>query len=119
MNTLKSAALLVVLLGVLYGVYVALNKPELPWLPGTGGPPPVGDAAPPLIESPGAASYPSTPAPAGSAFSPRSEDQSPASAYGERTVRGGSYPASADATALPPPPTTVPSAVAPAATLHA
>ena len=30
MNTLKSAALLVVLLGVLYGVYVALNKPDSP-----------------------------------------------------------------------------------------
>jgi hypothetical protein len=30
MNTLKSAALVVVLLGVLYGVYVALNKPQAP-----------------------------------------------------------------------------------------
>src|SRR5438874_1168905 len=29
-NTLKSAALMVVLLGVLYGVYVALNKPDPP-----------------------------------------------------------------------------------------
>lgn len=46
MNTLKSAALLVVLLGVLYGVYVTLSKPESP---------PEGGAAreelaPPLIE---------------------------------------------------------------------
>jgi hypothetical protein len=111
-NTLKSAALLAVLLGVLYGVYVALNKPELPGLPGFGGPPPVGDTAPPLIESPGAVSFPSAPAPAGSAFSRGTSDQSPASAYGERSVRGGSYPANADATSLPPPPTTVPGAPA-------
>jgi hypothetical protein len=112
-NTLKSAALLVVLLIVLYGVYVALNKPELPGLPGFGGPPPVGDAAPPLIESPGAGSFPSTPAPAGSAFLHGHSHESPASAYGERPVRGGSYPGSADSTALPPPPTTVPTASGP------
>ena len=29
MNTIKSAAMLAVLLGVLYGVYVALSKPDL------------------------------------------------------------------------------------------
>ena len=95
MNTLKSAALLVVLLMVLYGVYVALNKPELP---GFGGPQPVGDAASPLIESPGAVSFPTAPAPAGSAVLRGPADQSPASPYAERSVRGGSYPASADAT---------------------
>ena len=113
MNTLKSAALLVVLLGVLYGVYVALNKPELPGLPGFGGPQPAGDAAPPLIESPGAVSFPSAPAPAGSAFSHGHAHESPASPYAERSVRGGSYPSNGDATALPPPPTTVPAASSP------
>jgi hypothetical protein len=96
-NTLKSAALLAVLLGVLYGVYVALNKPELPGLPGFGGPPAAGDVAPPLIESPDAASFPTAPAAAGSAFS----------------GRGSSFPTNGDAALLPPPPTTVPGGAAP------
>ena len=49
MNTLKSAALVVVLLGVLYGVYVVLSKPHVL---GPGGPvaAPGEDLGPPLVE---------------------------------------------------------------------
>ncbi len=39
MNTIKSAALLAVLLGVLYGVYVALSKPDFDRMPNSGGEP--------------------------------------------------------------------------------
>ena len=84
MNTLKSAALLVVLLGVLYAVYAALTKPELPGF----GAPPAGDDAPPLIEYE-AATNPAAPAELGPTPS--------------RSVRGGSYPASLDTSLMPPP----------------
>ena len=46
MNTIKSAALLIVLVGVLYGVYVALSKPDIVDHAHPAG----GDSAPPLIE---------------------------------------------------------------------
>jgi hypothetical protein len=48
-NTLKSAAVIVVLLGVLYGVYVALTQPQgqAPANTATG---PAEDVAPPLVE---------------------------------------------------------------------
>ena len=46
MNTIKSAALLIVLVGVLYGVYVALSKPDIVDHAHPAG----GDSGPPLIE---------------------------------------------------------------------
>lgn len=78
MNTLKSAALLVVLLGVLYGVYVTLSKPESP---------PAGetareDLAPPLIEygSWNGGAAPSAPAGGQGSSVPASGSPAPATA---------------------------------------
>src|SRR5262245_52295661 len=93
-NTLKSAALLVVLRGVLYGVYVALNKPDPPDHAGNA----PGEGGSPLIEynrdsatgSPGSAS------PVGY------EDSSAAAS---RSVRGGAYPSQLDSGGVPAPTT--------------
>src|SRR5207253_1142326 len=90
-NTLKSAALVVVLLGVLYGVYVALNKPEPPPQAGQS----AGDVAPPAIEFGGSATQTAPP------FA-NSYDESPAASSG-RAVRGGIYQPSIDPGSLPPP----------------
>jgi LysM repeat protein len=96
-NTLKSAALLVVLLGVLYGVYVALNKPEPP----ASTSPPAGDVSMPSIEM-GFNSKASHESPA----PPLTGDREESSAFAERSVRGGVYP-NLDSGSMPPP-TTVP-----------
>ncbi len=108
MNTLKSAAVVVVLLVVLYGVYVALNKPDFFSTP------PMPDVAPPLVEfGPGestAADYgpPHTVTPSSS---PGGE-YSPANAA-HRTVPGGSFQPDLDTGAMPPP-TSPPGAAPPA-----
>lgn len=97
MNTLKSAALLVVLLGVLYGVYVALNKPEPPDRPG----PSVSENAPVIEFGRDSVSIPS--APASPPLMRGHEDESPAASG--RSIRGGSYPSNFDTGAMPPPTT--------------
>src|SRR5438876_1846589 len=85
-NTLKSAALLIVLLGVLYGVYVALNKPDPPEHVGAPG----SDNGSPLIEynrnSVSAAPSHSSPPLVGS------HDDPSAALPAGRAVRGGAYP---------------------------
>ncbi|HEY2412578.1 MAG TPA: L,D-transpeptidase family protein [Pirellulaceae bacterium] len=95
MNTIKSAALLVVLVGVLYGVYVALSKPDVVDHAHPAG----GDSGPPLIEwnSPGA--MPSAPSSA-SYTAPASDDrwsQQPNSQH------GGSSAPSLEPNPMPPP----------------
>lgn len=94
MNTLKSAALLVVLLGVLYGVYVALNKPEPPGQTS----PAAGDASLPAIEfsSPNSAASYNSPPPL-----TRAHEEHQASA--DRSVRGGTYQPNLDSASMPPP----------------
>jgi len=83
-NTLKTAALLAVLLGVLYGVYVVLTKPE-----------PAGDelafneVGPPLIEYNG----PAAPSPTSTfpSLATQQPEQSPATIPSERSTRGGAF----------------------------
>lgn len=92
MNTLKSAALVVVLLGVLYGVYVVLSKPHVLG-PGVPAGVPGEDLAPPLVE-----------------YSPDGHDHghehdSLPSATAESPARGG-YQPNIDSPASLPPPTT-------------
>ncbi len=102
MNTLKSAALLVVLCGVLYGVYVALNKADPPERGDSSG-----ENAPPLIE------YNGNSVTGGNASMPSGVggyDDSNASPA--RAAHGGAYPSQLDSGAMPPP-TTVPSAAPP------
>ena len=100
MNTLKSAALIVVLLGVLYGVYVALNKPEFPSGTGHGD----ADVAPLLIESGPAdptaarALHPAPP------LMPGRSEASPANAGSSSSGSGGTYQPNFGASSLPPPP---------------
>src|SRR5204863_7610846 len=96
-NTLKSAALLVVLLGVLYGVYVALNKPEPPDRSG----PSVSENAPVIEFGRDSVSIPT--APASPPLMRGHEDES--SAASGRSIRGGSYPSNFDTGAMPPPTT--------------
>jgi lipoprotein-anchoring transpeptidase ErfK/SrfK len=100
-NTLKSAALVVVLLGVLYGVYVVLSKPHLlsQQGPATG---PSEEPAPPLVDfsSAGDASTKS----ADSAEAPLAA----LSVAPEQPARGGSYQPDLDSPATLPPPSTVP-----------
>ena len=106
MNTLKSAAVIVVLLAVLYGVFVALNKP----LPPLDSNATVGENPPMLIDyGPSAASVSAVPA-----TQPvvRGHDDTPATAA-PRAIRGGDFQPNLDTGLLPPPPTTVPSSVAP------
>jgi hypothetical protein len=93
-NTLKSAALLVVLLGVLYGVYVALNKPDPPEHAGNA----PGEGGSPLIEY----NRDSANGSSGSA-SPAGYDDSNAASSSNRSVRGGAYPSQLDSGAMPPP----------------
>jgi LysM repeat protein len=104
-NTLKSAAVIVVLLAVLYGVFVALNKP-LPPHDSTR----ASSEETPLIE------YGSTGSSASSlpAMPPlvRGHNESPAAAS-PRSVRGGNFEPNLDTGSLPPPPTMIPSSVAP------
>jgi hypothetical protein len=94
-NTLKSAALIVVLIAVLYGVYVALNKPDPlgpAQLPGSPEAPLIEFAASPT------GSYPPPPT-----VSLPGEVESPAAGAPARTVRGGAFQPEADpATLLPP-----------------
>jgi L,D-transpeptidase catalytic domain/LysM domain len=99
-NTLKSAALIIVLLVVLFGVYVALNKPEFP--PGAGhGDSDIG----PLLIEPGpadpAAARALHPAPA---LMPGRGEASPADAGSAGSGRGGTYQPNIGASSLPPPP---------------
>jgi hypothetical protein len=101
-NTLKSAALLVVLLGVLYGVYMALNKADPPERGDSSG-----ESASPLIE------YNGNSVTGGGPLSPSTVggyDDSASSAA--RAAPGGAYPSQLDSGAMPPP-TTVPSGAPP------
>jgi hypothetical protein len=86
-NTLKSAALLVVLLGVLYGVYVALNKADPAERADTAG----GNSSP-LIDFPQGGSPPTI-----------GYDDPSFSSSGGRQTRGGTYPPQLDSGAMPPP----------------
>lgn len=90
MNTLKSAALVVVLLGVLYGVYVVLSKPHVlgPAGPVAG---PGEDLGPPLVEY-------------GHDHEHEQAHDSPQSATAESPARGG-YQPNIDSPATLPPPT--------------
>src|SRR5262245_18698739 len=105
-NTLKSAALLVVLLGVLYGVYVALNKPDPPEHAGNA----PGEGGSPLIEY----NRDSATGSSGSA-SPVGYDDPNTALPSNRSVRGGAYPSQLDSGAMPPP-TTVPASAPPLTT---
>ena len=84
MHTLKSACLVIVLLGVLYGVYVALNKPELA-MPGAG---PPSDAAAPMIDY-GTSATSTTGWPA--TIAPPKSDPIPSDPSADRSARGGAY----------------------------
>jgi hypothetical protein len=94
-NTIKSAALLVVLVGVLYGVYVALSKPDVVDHAHPAG----GDSGPPLIEwnSPGA--MPSGPSSA-SYTTPTSDDRW---SQQSSSPRGGGNAPSLEPNPMPPP----------------
>jgi lipoprotein-anchoring transpeptidase ErfK/SrfK len=91
-NTLKSAALVVVLLGVLYGVYVVLSKPHMlaPVAPAAA---PGEDLGPPLVDFSGSGGHDHATAP---------------SAANSVAPSRGSYQPSLDSPASLPPPTTVP-----------
>lgn len=88
MNTIKSAALVVVLLGVLYGVFVALSKPDLDphARPGHEGPPALdiemggGGGLPPA--PPGGSWNPTGPSAGGGAYTPNTGN-SPSSSYSQ------------------------------------
>jgi len=97
-NTLKSAALVVVLLGVLYGVYVVLSKPHVLG-PGVPAGVPGEDLAPPLVEY----------APAGHDHEHEHEYDSPQSSTAESPTRGGYQPNIDSPASLPPPTTAGPS----------
>lgn len=107
MNTLKSASLVIVLLGVLYGVYVVLSKPELiaPPAAATQG---EADIAPPLIEYGAGGDTSSQTATPGVAPSAVGADDSQVGAH------GGVHQPNLDSPASLPPPTTVPGANLPA-----
>jgi len=103
-NTVKSAAVIVVLLVVLYGVYVALNKPDF-FSP----PPAPADVAPPLVEF-----GPTDPGPPHTVTPPLASGPpatSPADST-QRSVRGGEFQPSTDPASLPPP-TSLPSTAPP------
>ena len=111
MNTIKSAAVIVVLAGVLYGVYVALNKPETPLPSGVTakqveemGPPQVdfggsGEAsstlttlpAPPAALFPGEAVSPAQLNPADSASAPQTATASGAADPATAPPGGSAY----------------------------
>jgi len=106
-NTLKSAAVVVVLLVVLYGVYVALNKPDF-----FSAPPPPADVAPPLVEF-GPADSPAIGSPPAHTVVPSQPGLGETSPAGEvtRNVPGGSFQPNLDTGDMPPP--TSPPATAP------
>jgi lipoprotein-anchoring transpeptidase ErfK/SrfK len=104
-NTLKSAAVVVVLLVVLYGVYVALNKPDF-----FSAPPPPADVAPPLVEF-GPAESSSAPVHTVVPSQPGMGATNPADV--SRTVPGGSFQPNLDTGDMPPP-TSPPSTSVPA-----
>jgi hypothetical protein len=94
-NTIKSAALLIVLGVVLYGVYVVISKPDVVDHSHPAG----GDSGPPLIEWNAQGTVPSAPA-AASYTAPASDDrwsQPPTS------QRGGSSAPSLEPNPMPPP----------------
>jgi LysM repeat protein len=101
-NTLKSAALVVVLFGVLYGVYVALSKPE--FAPGAAHTSETaGDFSAPLVEfGPAATSAPqmSLPPPP---LAPRHESDNSAAPFTISAPRTGTYQPPGSADSLPPP----------------
>ena len=99
MNTLKSAALVVVLLGVLYGVYVVLSKPHMlgPAAPALA---PGDDIAPPLVEFAGSADAPADHADSSHAGHSHAAAEAPS--------RGGGYQPDLDSPATLPPPSTSP-----------
>jgi lipoprotein-anchoring transpeptidase ErfK/SrfK len=101
-NTLKSAALIVVLLGVLYGVYVALNKPSQP---GAGY-----DSTD--LEAPEVEFGPADPRERGPKYAssspslvPSGNEPSPASQGGTRSSSSGKFQPNLDTGNLPPPTT--------------
>lgn len=104
MHTLKSACLVIVLLGVLYGVYVALNKPDL-----LNSSTPPADGPAPLIEY-------GTPQPSPNGYVPPSSSAYPVSSgtvpsstvpslepVAERSPRGGNFEPNLDTGSMPPP----------------
>lgn len=105
MNTLKSAALMVVLLGVLYGVYVALSKPDFV----DHAHPASSDSSPPLnIEWGGNGALP--PAPSSASYS-RDVSATGWAQQASSVDRGGSYAPSQEPAVVPttsPPPFTPP-----------
>jgi hypothetical protein len=110
-NTLKSAALILVLIGVLYGVYMALNKPD---------PPAAAEVLPAGSEaltieysSSAAASVPAPPALSPAALSPATlspatlspaeSETAPAPMPPPRSIRGGAFQPEIDPTSPAPP----------------
>jgi lipoprotein-anchoring transpeptidase ErfK/SrfK len=97
-NTLKSAALIVVLIGVLYGVYVALNKADPPVaaeaLPASSEALMIEYSTPETTPVPPPPTMPSIPAPPTSP--PLETDTSPAPMPPPRSVRGGTFQPGAD-----------------------
>jgi lipoprotein-anchoring transpeptidase ErfK/SrfK len=105
-NTLKSAAVVIVLLVVLYGVYVALNKPDFFSAPPTPG----ADVAPPVVEFGPAGVDSGSPHTVSPSLAPVGSQASPATGA-SRTVSGGSFQPGGEGSSLPPPtsvPTTAP-----------
>jgi hypothetical protein len=96
-NTIKSAALLIVLMGVLYGVYVALSKPNVV----DHANPASGEGAPPLnIEWSSTGGMP--PAPSSASYSGQPSDNR-WSFEQQASPRGGSYAPSLEPGPMPPP----------------
>jgi LysM repeat protein len=99
-NTLKSTAVVLVLAGVLYGVYTALNKPEMTPPPGMTSKD-VEDMGPPAIDFAGGDGALATTLPAPpSTIAPAAETPSPAPPPLPRPGAGGVYapPSDADTT---------------------
>jgi lipoprotein-anchoring transpeptidase ErfK/SrfK len=98
-HTLKSACLVVVLLGVLYGVYVALNKPDL--LNPTTSP---AEGPAPLIEYGTAQTSPTGyAAPQATSFSGSGGNAPSLEPVVERSPRGGAFQPNLDTGSMPPP----------------
>ncbi|HEX5102259.1 MAG TPA: hypothetical protein VFV87_00505, partial [Pirellulaceae bacterium] len=96
MNTLKSAALVVVLLGVLYGVYIVLSKPHMLALPGPTAQPGE-DLGPPLVDFSSAGE-------AGHDDHDHVQAPTTVNASADLPPRGGSYQPNLDSPAMLPPP---------------
>jgi len=100
-NTLKSAAMIVVLMGVLYGVYVSLNKPPFP----ATAPEAASELGPPLVEfGPTQAGSPAF----GSPALARGQADEPAAAEPDRPTSPPLLAPDLDRGALPPPTTAPP-----------